>query len=365
MAMIAVGVSEAKDTPQRTVTGTVVADGATPLTTVRVTVLKSNGEPRDDCAPVTTDQSGKFNVQMSAAIKNFRVAFVDFSKKHWPKDYRPKDFGPNPLDLGRIELRSVSEVLTTDERGQVDRLRLNLINSQPDLAEILTATLRENRLTEAGEPLQYAEKTGFWERLNPFAWKKNVERQSEPIGDRLSELDELTASNRKMIQDVDSRAQEGIRLTSAKANEADQHAYEASNKAQTAHEAATQANNRLATVEQAVNNLDAYKTSTEVEITFRHRETELSKNAKLVLDDMAKELNDKKGYIVEVQGFSSTVGQSGIAISQKIADSVVRYLVQNHQIPVYRIFVIGMGNVSSATGTPGNKAIVTVMKSDQ
>ena len=75
----------------------------------------------------------------------------------------------------------------------------------------------------------------------------------------MNELDELTSSNAKMIKDADSRAQEGIRMASTKANEADQHAIDAGNKAKMAQQTATQANTRLATVEQVVGNIDQYK----------------------------------------------------------------------------------------------------------
>src|SRR5438445_13644653 len=74
------------------------------------------------------------------------------------------------------------------------------------------------------QPLQPDTHEGFWGKLNPFARKKYVQRQTQPIRDRVNELDELTSANSKMIKDVDSRAQEGIRLASTKANEADQHA---------------------------------------------------------------------------------------------------------------------------------------------
>ena len=41
---------------------------------------------------------------------------------------------------------------------------------------------------------------------------------------------------------------------------------------------------------------------------------------------MATPLKDQRGYVVEVQGFSSGHGQVAIANSQKMAESVVRYL---------------------------------------
>jgi len=47
---------------------------------------------------------------------------------------------------------------------------------------------------------------------------------------------------------------------------------------------------------------------------------------------VAEKLASEKGYIIEVQGYS----RSGVANSQAMADSVVRYLVTEHQVPIYR-----------------------------
>ena len=193
------------------------------------------------------------------------------------------------------------------------------------------------------EPLQ-VRKEGFWGHLNPFARKKYIQRQLNPVRDRLNELDQLTAANSKLIKDVDSRATEGIRLATAKANEADMHAVDAGNRAQLAHQTAEQANTRLTTVSKAVTNIDQFQAASQVEIRFRPGQRALSKKAKSALDDLATPLKDQKGYILEVQGFSSGRGESAIASSQLMADSVVRYLVLNNEIPVYRIYKVGMGN---------------------
>jgi len=224
------------------------------------------------------------------------------------------------------------------------------------------------------QPLQAETHEGFWGKVNPFARKKYVQRQTQPIRDRINELDELTAGNTKMIKDVDGRAQQGIQLASAKANEADQHAIDAGNKAQMAQQTATQASTRLTTVEQVVGNIDQYKAATQTEIRFRPGQSVLSQNAKTALDDMATPLKSQRGYIIEVQGFSSGHGQTAIATSQKMADSVVRYLVLNHDIPVYRIYVVGMGNapVPSANAddqaktkrTSGGRVEISLLKND-
>jgi len=206
------------------------------------------------------------------------------------------------------------------------------------------------------DPLQPDTHEGFWGKLNPFARKKYVQRQTSPIRDRVNELDELTASNGKMIKDVDSRAQQGIQLASNKANEADQHAVDAGNRANAAQQTATQATTRLTTVEQVVGNIDQYTPSTQTEIRFKPGQSVLSKAAKDALDEMATPLKSQRGYIVEVQGFSSGKGQTAIQNSQKMAESVVRYLVLNHDIPVYRIYLVGMGNApTQAAATTDGK----------
>jgi outer membrane protein OmpA-like peptidoglycan-associated protein len=204
-------------------------------------------------------------------------------------------------------------------------------------------------------PLQPEAREGFWGRMNPFARKKYVARQTEPIRDRINELDELTASNTKAIKDTDARAQQGIQLASAKANEADQHAIDAGNRAQAAQQTADQAGTRLTTVEQVVTNIDQYQPTTQTEILFKPGQTVLSQNAKAALDEMATPLKSQRGYVVEVQGFSSGHGQVAIANSQKMAESVVRYLALNHDIPIYRIYLVGMGNAPAPTSASDAK----------
>jgi outer membrane protein OmpA-like peptidoglycan-associated protein len=194
------------------------------------------------------------------------------------------------------------------------------------------------------DPLVYQRKEGFWGHLNPFARKKYVNRQLDPIRGRVNELDELTAKNAKMIADVDARASEGIRNAMTKANDADAHALDAGNRANQAQQTAQQAHARIATVEDTVSKIDQYQPVTQAEIRFRAGQTALSKNAKDALDQMATSLKNQRGYIVEVQGFSPGAGSTAIENSRNMAQMVVRYLVLNHEIPVYRIYTVGMGN---------------------
>jgi outer membrane protein OmpA-like peptidoglycan-associated protein len=215
---------------------------------------------------------------------------------------------------------------------------------------------QSNETATGKDPLTYQKKEGFWGHLNPFARKKYVNRQLDPIRGRVNELDELTAKNAKMIADVDARATEGIRNAMSKANDADAHALDAGNRANQAQQTAQQAHTRLTTVEQVVTNIDQYKPTTQTEIRFRPGQTILSKNAKDALDQMATSLKNQRGYIVEVQGFSPGNGIKAVENSREMAQMVVRYLVLNHEVPVYRIYTVGMGN-APIQAEEGGKAV--------
>jgi len=231
----------------------------------------------------------------------------------------------------------------------------------------------------AREPLQPVKSRDFWDGdepnvanliTHPFATKAYVKRQVQPIRDRLNELDEITSADAAKIKDVDANAQHGLQLASEKTTLADQHATDAATRAQTAQTAATQASTRVSTDEQIVGKLDQYKGSGQTEIRFRPGQTVLSKQAKEALDQMASPLKDLHSYIIEIQGFSAGHGQAAIAASQKMADSVVRYLVLTHSIPVYRIHVLGLGNAPVAgEGTEskhinGGRVEVSLLKND-
>jgi outer membrane protein OmpA-like peptidoglycan-associated protein len=225
------------------------------------------------------------------------------------------------------------------------------------------------------EPLQAPKATNFWDGdspnlvnlvTHPFANKKYVQRYTIPIRDRVNELDEITSENATKIKDVDGRSQQGLQLASEKVSVADQHSNDAANRAQQAQTAATQASTGISTAEQMVANLDQYKGSAQTEIRFRPGQSVLSKTAKDALDQMAAPLTGQRSYIIEVRGFSQGRGQSAIKSSQKMSDSVVRYLVLTHQIPMYRIYVTNLGSASLGDTKPvsGGRVEISVLKND-
>jgi len=244
---------------------------------------------------------------------------------------------------------------------------------QADSNSTAQSSASSTQSASSSESSQSTSRQDFWEGdepslgaliFHPMASKGYVNRHVQPIRDRVEELDELTESHKKMTRDVDSRAQQGIQLASAKADLAGQHAQDAANKAQVANQSTAALDTRLATDERVVGNIDEYKSTAQTEIRFHSGQTVLSKEAKDALDEMAAQLKNQHGYVIEVQGFSAGRGHVAIDNSRKMADSVVRYLVLNHEVPAYRIYVIAMGNAAEGKGPGRTRVEVSVLKND-
>jgi hypothetical protein len=198
-------------------------------------------------------------------------------------------------------------------------------------------------------------KEGFWGRMNPFARKKWVHRQIDPLKDRLNELDEVNAKNARDIKDVDERAQAGIQKAQSSADAANQAATAAGQQAQQANSTAQTAANHVDQLNGTVNGLDQYKQVSILEVSFKNGQPILSQDAKSELDQLAANLTGHQGYILEMTAQAPGVGSVGIQKSERLAEAVKRYLVTEHQIPVYRMHAVALGNaVDQANATEDN-----------
>jgi len=249
--------------------------------------------------------------------------------------------------------------------------------TQPAASVSQTTPASPGVTASGGAPLETT-RGDFWDGeepgfgalvLHPFASKGYVQRQTAPIRDRVNELEAISANHSNTSKEIDVRTQQGLQLASKKTDEADQHTLAASSKSQTAQQGASAVNTRLPRAETVVGNIDQYKAGAQTVLHFRPGQTVLSKDAKQALDEMSTTLKDQRGYIIELHSFSSGHGQAAIAASRRMADSVVRYLVLNHEIPAYRIYAVPMGNApaagvvgAAAKHTGGSRIEISVLK---
>jgi outer membrane protein OmpA-like peptidoglycan-associated protein len=101
--------------------------------------------------------------------------------------------------------------------------------------------------------------------------------------------------------------------------------------------AGVEATNRR--MESWISSLDDYEAKRGITVNFKVNKFELSPEAKSMLDEIAAQAKNERGYVIEVMGFASADGNENYnrQLSQKRADAVVRYLAENHLIPLRRI----------------------------
>jgi len=177
------------------------------------------------------------------------------------------------------------------------------------------------------------------------ASKNYVRQQTTPLINKTNELDDMTAKNSRDIKDVDARAQAGIQQVQAKAAEADQKAQAAGQQADQAQTLANNAVHRVDTLQDTVANLDNYRVVTEASVHFGFDKDTLTQQAKDALDKLASTVPNTKGYIIAVEGGTDSTGNAdyNYALSQRRADAVIQYLASQHNVPAYKIYLIGLG----------------------
>jgi outer membrane protein OmpA-like peptidoglycan-associated protein len=177
------------------------------------------------------------------------------------------------------------------------------------------------------------------------ASKNYVRQQTTPLINKTNELDDMTAKNSRDIKDVDQRAQAGIQQVQAKAAEVDQKALAAGQQAGQAQTMANNAVHRVDVLQNTVANLDNYRTVTETAVHFGFDKDTLTKDAKAALDQLANDVPNTKGYIITVEGGTDSTGPSdyNYALSQRRADAVIQYLASQHNVPAYKIYLVGLG----------------------
>src|SRR5215510_11411655 len=95
-------------------------------------------------------------------------------------------------------------------------------------------------------------------------------------------------------------------------------------------------NKRIDTI---VSDLDEYESKRGVTVNFRAGSFKLSPDAMSSLDEIAAQAKTERAYVIEITGFASSEGGKELnkRLSQQRADAVVRYLADNHMIPLRRI----------------------------
>lgn len=172
-----------------------------------------------------------------------------------------------------------------------------------------------------------------------------VEKKTTDQGTAIEGLEADLSKTKERIGDVDSRLKQtnaALQETEGKVGQAQSAADKAQ---QSAGEARTYAENRSNNLEKYVEGRDTFKLATTENVLFKFGRADLDTDAKAALDEIAKQLGQKKRFIIEVQGFTDKTGPTNLnlSLSQRRAETVVRYLTSQHNIPLRSIHLIGSG----------------------
>jgi outer membrane protein OmpA-like peptidoglycan-associated protein len=188
------------------------------------------------------------------------------------------------------------------------------------------------------------------------ATKKHVAQQIAPVEARVSASEKKATEQQAAIGELEtglSRADERAMDAEKKAVAAGQSADQANQAAKTAHNRADEAakmaestRSRISTLADNLQaNIDNYKLVTTENVLFGFGRHNLTDEAKAQLDQAVSQLQNAQHYVLEIQGFADPTGNAAynLELSRKRADEVVRYLTKQHNIPLRKINVIGLG----------------------
>ena len=155
-----------------------------------------------------------------------------------------------------------------------------------------------------------------------------VESRAAPLEDRASNTETKLSQVEQNAQRLSGQLDE----LSAVANTAKGGAKAAQETADSAISGVNATNDRISA-------LDDYVPQNVLAVNFKVGSATLSADSKAKLDELATKALNAKGYVLEVSGFADATGSvdRNRALSQRRADQVIRYLVENHQIPLRRI----------------------------
>ncbi len=235
------------------------------------------------------------------------------------------------------DINGVDTVVRLDDRTSVKThggfLRSGTNYAQTNIIRGLNMEV-EGRGTDSGELA--AEKIRFND--SDLRVARAVESRAQPLEDRADDteakLTEVEANAQRLSGQLDELA--------AVANTARGGARAAQATADAAVAGVNLTNERISA-------LDDYEPQTVTAVNFRTNSAMLSADAKAKLDEIATKALNARGYVLEVTGHADSTGSitRNRVLSQQRADSVIRYLVENHSIPLRRIITpYGFGELN-------------------
>jgi len=175
-----------------------------------------------------------------------------------------------------------------------------------------------------------------------------AEKKSTEQGTQIDGLESGLSRTKEQVTDVDGRAKQAA-ASADKANAQAQQANTAAENARVAAENAKQfADQGLNRVESELTAANNYQMVANDNVLFASGRYQLTPEGKEALDKLAKNVEGKKHFVIEIEGFTDKTGPVtlNLELSQKRAEAVARYLTVERQIPLRSVHILGVGSSS-------------------
>jgi len=181
------------------------------------------------------------------------------------------------------------------------------------------------------------------------ATKKFVRTEVGQVNDKVSTMGKSLEETQERVRQAGGRITE----VDSKAAQADSKAVAAQGAAGQAQQAANSANDAAGKVNTRADSIEAASRKLLFEVVlsedqgkFKFGKTELPDEAKAAIDKMVDNLKDQKSSVwIEIEGHTDNVGNAKYneELGLQRAESVKRYLHEQHQLPLHKINVISYG----------------------
>ncbi len=167
------------------------------------------------------------------------------------------------------------------------------------------------------------------------------------VNERMTPLEQRAGS----LEETSRRNTQDIGQLGTDVNDVRGRADRAQSQADTALSRANEANTRANSADQSVsdlrNNVDKYSVQNTASVNFKFDSYQLTPDAKAALDQLASQIKDRENFVLEIEGFADATGsdQYNNQLTQKRANAVQRYLAEQHNIPLFRMRILGFGEV--------------------
>jgi len=190
------------------------------------------------------------------------------------------------------------------------------------------------------------------------ATKNYVKQSIQPVDQKIDQVDKSSQSrDSSQVADI-NKTNQTVDEDGKKLSATDEIAKTADSTSKGAMAKANQNTKDLNDLRNVVANIDDYKPANQVVVHFGINKDTLTKDETAKLDEVATQIGSVQRYFITVEGFTDQTGSTARndQLSRERANQVISYLVGSHDIPVYRIHMVGLGEQKLIDEGKGKKA---------